>query len=191
MAIIADEVFLDFALGEVPPPSFAANRGALTFTLSGLSKISGLPQMKVAWLVISGPESRKQQALGRLEVIADTYLSMNAPVQLALPAFLEQRHAFQQQLIARVRKNLAELDRRIEQQKSCTRLHLEGGWYAILRVPATRSDEDLAIELLSAKNVYVHPGHFYDFSSDGYLIVSLITPEPDFAEGILRLLSIL
>src|SRR5579864_6559116 len=115
MAIIADEVFLDFALGENPPPSFAANRSALTFTLSGLSKISGLPQMKAAWLVTSGPESLKQQALARLEVIADTYLSMNAPVQLALPAFLEQRRSFQQQLLARVRRNLAELDRLIAQ----------------------------------------------------------------------------
>jgi alanine-synthesizing transaminase len=190
MAIIADEVFLDFALGETPPPSFAANRSALTFTLSGLSKISGLPQMKAAWLVTSGPEPSKQQALARLEVIADTYLSMNAPVQLALPAFLEQRHAFQQQVLLRVRNNLAELDGCIARQKSCSRLHLEGGWYAVLRVPATRSDEDLAIDLLTKKNVYVHPGHFYDFPTDGYLIVSLITPERDFAEGVLRLLSI-
>ncbi len=190
MAIIADEVFLDFSLGENPPLSFAVNRAALTFTLSGLSKISGLPQMKAAWLVTSGPESPKLQALARLEVIADTYLSVNAPIQLALPSFLEQRHAFQQQLLARVRENLVELDHRIAQQESCSRLHLEGGWYAVLRVPATRSDEDLAIDLLTTKNVYVHPGHFYDFPSDGHLIVSLITPERDFAEGILRLLSI-
>ncbi len=189
MAVVADEVFLDFALGESPSASFASNRAALTFTLSGLSKISGLPQMKAAWLVVSGPESLKQQALARLEVIADTYLSLNAPVQLALPAFLEQRHAFQQQVLARVRKNLVELDHRIAQQ-SCSRLHFEGGWYTVLRTPATRSDEDLAIDLLTMKNVYVHPGHLYDFASDGYLIVSLITPEHDFAEGILRLLSI-
>jgi alanine-synthesizing transaminase len=190
MAIIADEVFLDFSLDENVPLSFASNCAVLTFTLSGLSKISGLPQMKAAWLVTSGPESPKQQALARLEVIADTYLSMNTPVQLALPVFLEQRHAFQQQALSRVRKNLAELDHRIAQQGSCSRLRLEGGWYAVLRVPATRSDEDLAIGLLTTKNVYVHPGHFYDFPSDGYLIVSLITPERDFAEGILRLLSI-
>jgi aspartate/methionine/tyrosine aminotransferase len=190
MALIADEVFLDFSLGENPAPSFGANRGVLTFTLSGLSKISGLPQMKVAWLVISGPESTKQQALARLEVIADTFLSMNTPVQLGLPALLEQRHGFQQQVLARVRKNLAELDRCIARQKSCSRLRLEGGWYAVLRVPATHSDEDLAIKLLIAKDVYVHPGHFYDFPSDGYLIVSLITPEHEFVEGILRLLSI-
>lgn len=190
IAIVADEVFLNFSLGENAPLTFAANRGALTFTLSGLSKISGLPQMKAAWLVASGPESIKKQAFARLEVIADTYLSMNAPVQLALPDLLEQGHSFQQQVLARVRKNLVEVDRRIAQQKSCSRLYLEGGWYAVLRVPATRSDEDLAIDLLTLKSVYVHPGHFYDFPSDGYLIVSLITPENEFAEGILRLLSI-
>ena len=190
MAIIADEVFLDFSLGENPLLSFASNRAALTFTLSGLSKISGLPQMKAAWLVVGGPEPPKHQALARLEVIADTYLSMNAPVQLALPALLEQRDSFQQQVLARVRKNLVELDYRIAQRESCSRLHIEGGWYAVLRVPAARSDEDLAVDVLTIKNVYVHPGHFYDFPSDDYLIVSLITPEQEFAEGVLRLLSI-
>jgi alanine-synthesizing transaminase len=190
MAIVADEVFLDFALAEKHSPSLAANRGALTFTMSGLSKISGLPQMKAAWLITTGSEPQKSQALARLEFIADTYLSMNTPVQLAIPAFLEQRHAFQQQVMARVRKNLAELDVQLAAQKSCRRLHTEGGWYAVLRVPAMRSDEDLAVDLLTTKNVYVHPGHFYDFSADGYLIVSLITPEPNFAEGIGRLLSI-
>jgi len=190
IALIADEVFLDFALTGKQPVSFGTNRGALTFTMSGLSKISGLPQMKAAWLMTTGPEPWKTQALARLEVIADTYLSMNAPVQLAIPAFLEQRHAFQQQVMARVRKNIAEFDVQLAAQESCRRLHTEGGWYAVLRVPATRSDEDLAVDLLTTKNVYVHPGHFYDFPADGYLIVSLITPEPDFAEGVRRLLSI-
>ena len=190
MALIADEVFLDFTLGENPPLSFAANCSALTFTVSGISKISGLPQMKAAWLITSGPEPLKQQAFARLELIADTYLSMNAPVQLALPAFLEQRHTFQRQVLTRIRKNIAELDRLLAQQSHCTRLHLEGGWYAVLRVPATRSDEDFAIDLLTTKDVYVHPGHFYDSPSDGLLIVSLITREHEFAEGILRLLSL-
>lgn len=191
IALIADEVFLDFALGSERPVSFAANRGALTFTMSGLSKIAGLPQMKAAWLVVAGPRHSKEGALARLEVIADTYLSMNAPVQLAIPAFLEQRDAFQKQLMARVRGNLTELDRQLGGQKICSRLEVEGGWYAVLRVPATRSDEDLAIELLTKNNVYVHPGHFYEFSSDGYLVVSLITLERDFAEGIRLLLSII
>src|SRR5712692_10025904 len=189
MAIIADEVFLDFALEENRPASFAANRGAPTFTLSGLSKISGLPQMKAAWLIVGGPQPWKSEALARLEVIADTYLSVNAPVQLAIPRFLEQRHAFQEQVISRVRRNLAELDRQLAMQKACSRLTVEGGWCAVLRVPATRSDEDLAINLLTAQGVSVHPGHFYEFPADGYLIVSLITPERTFAGGISRLLS--
>lgn len=190
MAMIADEVFLDFALGESPPRSFVANGEVLTFTLSGLSKISGLPQMKLAWLVTSGPAALKSQALARLDVIADTYLSLNAPVQHAASALLEQRPAFQQQLMERVRRNLAELDKQLAAQKACARLEVQGGWYAVVRVPATRPDEDLAIELLTMKNVYIHPGHFYDFPSDGHLIVSLITPESDFAEGAERLLSI-
>src|SRR2546425_856440 len=183
IAIIADEVFLDFSLEENRPESFAANHGARTFTLSGLSKISGLPQMKAAWVVVSGPQEWQREALARLEVIADTYLSMNAPVQLAVPTFLEQRHAFQKQLMSRDRRNLAELDRQLAGQKACTRLTEEGGWYAVLRVPAARSDEDLAIELLTTKGVYVHPGHFYDFPSDGYLVLSLITAEADFSRG--------
>jgi aspartate/methionine/tyrosine aminotransferase len=189
LAVIADEVFLDFVLAEKQPASFATNTGALTFTVSGLSKISGLPQMKTAWLIAGGPEQMKTQALARLEVIADTYLSVNAPVQIALPVFLEQRHGFQKQLMARVRGNLKELDRQLAGQKACSRLEVEGGWYAVVRVPATRSDEDLAIELLTKMGVYVHPGHFYDFPADGYLVVSLITPGQQFTRGIGHLLS--
>ncbi|MGC1415498.1 MAG: pyridoxal phosphate-dependent aminotransferase [Candidatus Acidiferrum sp.] len=184
IAIIADEVFLDFALKEKHSATFAANSGALTFTLSGLSKICGLPQMKAAWLVVSGGEPRKSEALARLEVIADTYLSMNAPIQWALPSLLELRHAFQKQLMARVPENLAELDAQLAKQKSCSRLEVEGGWNAIIRVPATRSDEELAIDLLATKGVYVHPGHLYDFSSEGFVVLSLITPEESFGKGI-------
>src|SRR6266404_922535 len=184
MAIIADEVFLDFALDGNRAASFATNSGVLTFTLSGLSKISGLPQMKAAWLAVSGPQDLRREAVARLEVIADTYLSANAPMQLAMPAFLEERHSFQEQLLSRVRGNLAELDRQVGGQRACSRLAVEGGWYALLRVPAIRSDEDLALELLTAKSVYVHPGHFYDFPSDGFLVVSLITPEIIFSKGI-------
>ncbi len=163
----------------------------LTFTLSGLSKISALPQMKVAWVVTSGPSGDVEAAMGRLEVIADTYLSMNAPVQWALPVLLEQRKSIQRQLIERVKRNLAELDRQLASQKSCERLNVDGGWYAVLRVPVTRSDEELAIELVREKSVMVHPGHFYDFPSDGYLVLSLITPEAEFAEGMDRALTYL
>jgi alanine-synthesizing transaminase len=191
LAIIADEVFLDYSLDGSSPATFAANPGALTFTLSGISKISGLPQMKAAWLAASGPEPARAEALARLEVIADTFLSMNAPVQLALPAFLEGRDRFQEQLLTRVRRNLEELDRQLASNKTCTRLAVEGGWYAVLRVPATRSDEDLAIKLLSTGGVYVHPGHFYEFPADGYLVVSVITSEQAFGEGLQSLFSVI
>src|SRR6266403_4930080 len=184
IAIIADEVFLDFALDGSRPASFAANRGAATFTLSGLSKISGLPQMKAAWLVVSGPQEWKSEALARLEVIADTYLSANAPVQLAIPRFLEERHGFQKQVMSRVRRNLAELDRQLAGQKAVSRLKVEAGWCAVLRVPATRSDEDLAIELLAVHGVSVHPGHFYGFPAAGNLVGSLLVPEMQFRRGI-------
>jgi len=189
LAIIADEVFLDFALDGSRVASFAANRGAPTFTLSGLSKISGLPQMKAAWLVVSGPQEWKGEALTRLEVIADTYLSVNTPVQLATTKFLEQRHAFQKQVMSRARRNLAELDRQLAGQKAVSRLEVEGGWCAVLRVPATRSDEDLATELLTTHGVSVHPGHFYDFSSEGVIVVSLLVPEMQFDRGISEVLA--
>lgn len=188
LAIIADEVFFDFSL-DAPQKSFVANPGALTFTMSGISKISGLPQMKFAWLAVSGPEGTKREALARLEMIADTYLSLNAPIQLAAPVLLQQRKQFQQQLMARVRANVVELDSQLGEKQHVSRLMVEGGWYAVLRIPATRPDEELAIELLQKHDVYVHPGHFYDFPGDGYLILSLITPTQDFSEGLRRVLS--
>src|SRR5258708_9344599 len=190
MAIIADEVFLDFGLAPNGARSFSANAGALPFTISGISKHSGIPQFKLAWLIVSGPNELKKEALARLEVIADTYLSMNAPIQPAAPVLLEQRYGFQEQLMGRVRKNLDELDRQLTEQKHCSRLQLEGGWYAVLRIPATGSDEDFAIQLLEQKDVYVHPGHFYNFRQEGYLVVSLITRQGEFAEGTRRTISL-
>jgi alanine-synthesizing transaminase len=217
LALIVDEVFLDYgfenahgaadalvrpveqnstarhpAIQTFPQPhsTFATNQEVLTFTLSGLSKISALPQMKVAWIVTSGPQHEVNEALARLEVIADTYLSLNAPVQWAIPALLEQRKSIQRQLLERVRTNLSELDRQLTTQKACSRLQVEGGWNAVLRVPATRTDEELAIKLLREKQVLVHPGHFYDFPSDGYLIVSLIAVESEFRDGIRKALTV-
>ena len=191
LALIVDEVFLDYAHDGASRSSFIINDGALTFTLSGISKISGLPQMKAAWIATSGPEIQKTEALARLEVIADTFLSLNAPVQLALPVLLDQRKNIQPLLLDRIRTNLAELDRQLKHQRSCERLRVDGGWYAVLRVPALQSDEDLAIDLLRKVAVLVHPGHFYDFPADGYLVLSLITPGDVFREGIDRLLSVL
>jgi alanine-synthesizing transaminase len=191
LALIADEVFLDYAHERNPQQSFAANQDVLSFTLSGVSKISALPQMKVAWIATSGPAAEVEAAQARLEVIADTYLSMNAPIQWALPALLEQRKGIQRQLLDRVFGNLAELDRQLAPQKTCRRLTVEGGWYAVLRVPVTQTDEELAVDLLRRKTVLVHPGHFYDFPSDGYLVLSLIAMREDFAEGIKRLLEVI
>jgi aspartate/methionine/tyrosine aminotransferase len=189
LALIVDEVFLDYAHDGAPRPSFVSNLSALTFTLSGISKISALPQMKLAWIVTTGPEEFATPALARLEVIADTYLSLNAPVQLAAPVLLEQRKQVQPVLLDRLRVNLTELDRHLTTTPSCTRFNVEGGWYAVLRVPVTQSDEDLAIDLLRKMAVMVHPGHFYDFATDGHLILSLITEAHVFREGVARLLE--
>ena len=191
LSLIVDEVFLDYAYDGSQHETFAANDQVLTFTLSGLSKISGLPQMKLAWIAVSGPQKEATEAMQRLEIIADTYLSVSAPVQLAAKTMLDQRLKLQPQLMHRIQTNLSELDLQLAKQKSCTRLALQGGWYAVLRVPVTRSDEDLAIELLTQKSVLVHPGHFYDFPTDGFLVLSLITPEPTFHEGISQLLMVI
>jgi len=190
LVLIADEVFLDYSHNGAPQRSFAANQDVLSFTLSGASKISALPQMKVAWIATSGPAALVEAALARLEVIADTYLTMNAPIQWATPALLGQRQSIQRQLLDRVLANLAELDRQLSAQKTCQRLSVEGGWYAVVRVPVTQTDEELAVDLLRRKSVLVHPGHFYDFPSDGYLVLSLIVQRAEFAEGMGRLLEI-
>ena len=189
IALLADEVFLDYALEGGARPSLAGNDAALTFTLSGLSKLAAMPQMKVAWLAASGPAGVKSEALERLAVISDTFLSMNAPIQAAVPRLLESGSALRRQLRQRISANLGELDEQLAGQNAIGRLQIEGGWYTILRVPAVSSDEDLAIRLLEQTGVLVHPGHFYDFPADGYLVLSLITPADVFREGLLRLLA--
>ena len=191
LALIVDEVFLDYPHDGAYRNSFVKNNDTLTFSLSGLSKVSGLPQMKVAWLAASGPDERVEQAMRRLEVIADTFLSINAPVQLATPALLEQRKNIQSVLLDRLRANLEELDRQLAKHALVKRLDGEGGWYAVLRVPVTQSDEELAIDLINKCGVLVHPGHFYDFPTDGCLVVSLITPTGEFREGVRRMLDFL
>lgn len=190
LSLIVDEVFLDYPHSGDSRWTFASNDDALTFTLSGLSKISALPQMKVAWVIVSGPkQSLATPALERLDVIADTFLSMNAPIQLALPALLEQRKTIQPFLMERVRENLAELDHQLKQQQTCQRLDVEGGWYVILRIPVLQSDEETAIQILRQQSVLVHPGHFFDFPRDGYLVLSLITRPEDFREAVGRILG--
>lgn len=189
LALIVDEVFLDYPHDSSQRRSFAGNGAVLTFTLSGISKISALPQMKLAWMIVSGPPKLASTALDRLEVIADTYLSVSTPVQWAAQALLAQSGKIQPQLCTRVRENLAELDRQLAKQKTCARLDVEGGWYAVIRVPATQPDEELAIQLLLEKGVVVHPGHFYDFPQDGFLVLSLIATSADFEQGTGRLLA--
>jgi len=189
-AMIVDEVFLDYAHDGAPRSSFLTNTDVLTFTLSGISKISALPQMKLAWVAASGPNEIVAQAGARLEIIADTFLSMNAPVQLAASVLLGQRKQIQPILLDRLRVNLAELDGRLTSRPSCARLLVEGGWYVVLRVPAIESDEDLAIRLLREASASVHPGHFYDFPGEGYLVLSLITEPAIFREGVDRLLQL-
>jgi alanine-synthesizing transaminase len=191
LSLIVDEVFLDYSFEGSSPMTFAANHDALTFTLSGLSKIAALPQMKVAWVATTGPTSLVDAALDRLEVIADTYLSLNAPTQWAFPTLFEQRRFLQPQLLKRIRENHENLKTMLAAQCVCELLDAAGGWYAVLRVPARRTDEDLVIALLQKRHVVVHPGHFYDFPKDGFLVVSLIAPAKVFHAGISILLEFL
>ena len=185
LALIVDEVFLDY---EFPgsfsgkPVSFAAGiEGVPVFVVSGLSKIAGLPQMKAAWIVAAGPEALAAQE--RLEVIADTFLSMNAPVQCALTAWLKGREAIQQQIRGRTAANLAELDRQLSRLPEVSRLEVEGGWYAILRIPALQPDEQTVLALLE-RGVWVHPGYFFGMPPSGWLVVSLLGPVAEFKRGV-------
>ncbi len=196
LALIVDEVFLDYPVGhgtESPAAQtfVAGAHPALTFVLSGVSKVVGLPQMKAAWLACCGPDPVLQGATSRLEVIADTFLSMNAPVQHALPAWLGQRDALQQQILARVAGNLEELDRQMGQQTAVTRLVVEGGWYAVLRIPALRPDEEVALALLGEAGVAVHAGVSFGLPEAGWLVVSLLGAAAEFREGVGRLLAAL
>jgi alanine-synthesizing transaminase len=185
LAIIIDEVFLDYAFNPADAHSFATGpHPALTFVLSGLSKIAGLPQMKAAWITAFGPDKLLDQSLARLDVTADTFLSMNAPIQHALPHWLAHRHAIQQQISQRTAANLATLDALLAQQTMITRLEVEAGWYAILRIPAIRRDEETAINLIREDGVSTHPGYFFGLPGDGWLVVSLLTPETDLKTGL-------
>lgn len=190
-AMIADEVFLDYPLDGGPDAgwSFAGNRATLTFTLGGLSKSVGLPQLKLAWVVTSGPQAAVAAALERLEFVADTFLSVATPVQLALPSLLRDGAAVCEEILTRCRGNLAALRRAAAGVPAVSVPPLGGGWSAMLRVPAVVADEDLVLELLHEDSVAVHPGYFFDFPADGTLVLSLL-PEPDtFAEGVRRLLQ--
>jgi alanine-synthesizing transaminase len=190
LAIISDEVFADYTFAPDPDrvETLANEDCLLTFCLSGLSKVAGLPQMKLGWIVLAGPRSIQETARARLELIADTYLSVGTPVQQALPRLLPLGAQVREQVQARVRSNLNFLSSAVGTNSSCNVLHVEGGWYAILRMPRTRSEEQWCLELLEKDDVLVQPGYFYDFESEAYLIVSLLTPPDNFTEGCRRLL---
>lgn len=183
LALVVDEVFAEYAWEPLPPnrlPSFAVEQNALTFVMAGLSKSLLLPQCKLGFTLVCGPDELVSEALERLDVIADTYLSVSTPVQLALPELLAARHEIQAATRARVAENLMLLDKAIAEAGSdaaVRRLPMDGGWYAILEVARTR-DEDGWIELLVRQHgVVVHPGYFFEMDRDGFLVVSLL-PEP-------------
>jgi alanine-synthesizing transaminase len=188
LSLIVDEVFLDYGFGGGGKSFAAGLHGVPVFVVSGLSKIAGLPQMKAAWIVATGPEA--DRALDRLEVIADTFLSMNAPVQCALPVWLGRRAVIQEQIRVRVAANLTELDRQLSGQASICRLEVEGGWYAVLRIPALAPDEQTVLALLK-HGVWVHPGYFFGMAESGWLVVSLLGPEPEFSAGVTMLIDYL
>lgn len=190
LPIVSDEVFASYPLRDDPARASSAleARGALVFALGGLSKLAALPQMKLAWMAVGGDAPDVNDALGRLEVVADAYLSVGTPVQRALPHLLASRASVEGAIRSRTRANLALLRSRVA-GTSATPLDVEGGWYATLRVPATRSEEGWVLALLEEDGVYVHPGHFFDFEREAYLVLSLLTPEAAFAQGVDRLVT--
>jgi hypothetical protein len=187
LAILADEVFFDYAITDDDSRAAGLPGAAQVFTMSGLSKIAGLPQMKLGWIAASGPGT--EEAIEQLEWIADTYLSVSTPVQIALPKLLELSTGIRQQIRGRTAANLAWLRERTT-GSPVNVLNTEGGWSAILQVPRTRSEEEWAITLLSERDVLIQPGFFYDFESEAFLVVSLLTEPATFAEGVRRILNL-
>jgi alanine-synthesizing transaminase len=185
--LIADEVFRDFA--GPAPASLAASAEALTFVLSGLSKVTGQPGLKLGWIVLAGPAGARKAARERLEWIADTFLSVGTPVQEALPALLAGRNDFQARTRSRIEGNELWLDARLAAGSSVERLRREGGWSIVLRVPRLRGEEEWCLELLDL-GVVLHPGHFYDFETEAFLVASLITQPDVVQEGRGRLLRL-
>ena len=193
LTLIVDEVFLDYPLREsVEAQSFTADEHlALTCVLSGLSKICGLPQMKAAWIAARGPERARREALARLEVIADTFLSMNTPVQLAMPAWLEGREGISRQIRERARANLAMLDRmEAESAGAMQVLRADAGWSAVVALSGWAGEADLAERLVRELGVVVHPGEFYGIAERNRVVVSLIGDEEELREGMRRVIGL-
>ena len=191
LPVVCDEVFASYM--HMDPPADAVRCAAksaghgLVVSLGGLSKLAGLPQLKLAWMILGGHPAKVSEARRRLEGIADAFLSVSTPVQHALPELLRTRAMAEEKIAERTRRNLAGA-RAATEGTAVNVLHLEAGWYATLRVPKTTSEEELALALLG-DGVLVHPGYFFDFEEEAHLIVSLITPEAVFDEGLKRILA--
>ena len=184
-ALIVDEVFCDYPLGEAiaEPPAVSSPQG-LVFRLGGLSKTIGLPQVKLGWIAVQGTDALVDEALDRLELICDTYLSVSTPVQVAAPGLLVKGAVVRQSIHARVRANYTYLQRSFGTSTGSTVLPADGGWSAVIRVPAVRSEESLVLDLLEQDRVVVHPGYFFDFPHEAFLVVSLLPEPPVFARGL-------
>jgi len=193
LALVSDEVFCDYPLDPRPGavPSVLACRGALTVSLGGLSKSIGLPQLKLGWMAFDGPDSSVEEALRRMEVIADTYLSVSTPVQVAAERLLETGAVVRRQIEDRVLLNYGVLRELAADHPACRVLPAEGGWSAVVQAPAIGSDEDRAITLAREAGVLVHPGHFFDFERDGYFVISLLPVPDEFRAGVVRMLEAL
>jgi alanine-synthesizing transaminase len=192
IALIVDEVFADYELGAVDAGDRApviARDDVLVFGLGGLSKSIGLPQLKLGWIAVAGPDRIVAEAIGRLELICDTYLSVSTPVQLAAAELLDRGAAVRRQIGARVVANYGRLKALAASAPSSCVLTASAGWYAVVRVPTLRSEEDLVLDLVASDGVLVHPGYFFDFPRESYLIVSLLPPAAPFAAGIERMLD--
>lgn len=188
-ALILDEVFADYRFDRSHAAEPLGPGECLTFRLGGLSKSAGLPQVKLGWIAVDGPPSVVGHALDRLELICDTYLSVSTPVQIAAAELIDAGARIRHQIQARISGNYAELHRMANAHPSLDVLHADGGWSAVVRVPSTRSEEDLVLELLERDGVLVHPGFFFDFSCESFVIVSLLPEPPRFAEGVRRLME--
>lgn len=190
LALIVDEVFLDYPLAEDDRRfgSTAGDAGALTFTLNGLSKMAGLPQIKLGWIAVSGAPRPAAEAMERLEILCDTFLSVNSPAQAALPELLKAGGRVRSRILQRLKSNCETL-RKTALDTPCSVLRVEGGWHAVVCVPQTKSDEEWAIRLLEQAGVYVHPGYFFDFAEHQYLVVSLLPDERTFASSVRSMIA--
>jgi len=188
-ALVVDEVFADYALDATAPMTdLAADAGVLAFSMGGASKSLGLPQVKLGWAIVGGPADDRAAALDGLELIGDTFLSVGTPVQVAAPELLRRGAAVRQAIHARVRANLAAAHRLAAKYRACDLLPVEGGWSAVVRVPATRGEEALVLDLLTEAGILVHPGYFFDFEHEAFLVFSLLVPEDVFADAFDRTL---